>query len=301
MKNIVICCDGSCSEYGEHNTNVVRAYQALDRNPRQIAFYDPGVGTFNFLGRTFGRRIGRLLGAAFGAGIQQNVEDAYRFLMEHYECGDRVFMFGFSRGAFTVRSLAGMLHDCGLLERGSVNLVPYASKIYTDRDRRRNAAGFKLAFSRECRPYFIGAWDTVGSLGWVWAKKEFNIGLNGVVDYCYHAVATDERRRQFPVSMWDENRAEGWQTVEQVWFPGCHSDVGGWNRKPKMPTAIPDVTLRWMLKKAQACGLELEEGWDHGLADEAGPLTVNESWTGPWRLWRPKPRTMTAGRRFIPA
>ena len=190
MKNIVICCDGTGAEYGRNNTNVVKLYQRVIRDSDQIAFYDPGVGTFSFLGREVGRRVGIQLGRFFGAGLQQNVEDAYRYLMDRYEAGDKVFLFGFSRGAFTVRALAGMLHKCGLLQKGSINLIPYASKIYNRRDKHEIAAGFKETYSHECKPYFIGVWDTVGSMGWFWGKKFFDTVLNGDVAYGYQAVGS---------------------------------------------------------------------------------------------------------------
>ena len=125
MKNIVICCDGTGKEYGRNNSNVVKLYQRLVRDSDQVTFYDPGVGTFSFPGRNLGRQSGIVLGSAFGAGMQINIEDAYRYLMDRYRTGDRVFLFGFSRGAFTVRALAGMPHKCGLLQRGSINLVPH--------------------------------------------------------------------------------------------------------------------------------------------------------------------------------
>ena len=304
MKNIVICSDGTNSEYGALNTNVVRLYEAIIRDGEQIAFYDPGVGTFGYFGREIGRRMGKVLGMVFGAGLQQNVEDAYRYLMDHYEEKDKVYLFGFSRGAYTVRALAGMLHECGLLEKGSDNLVPYASKIYNRRDRRGDgcnkcvAAGFKGTYSRECNPHFIGVWDTVGSLGWVAKNKEFNVRLNGNVAYCYQAVAIDERRRQFPVSLWDESRKHDFQTIEQVWFPGSHSDVGGWNKRPRIDTAISDVTLEWMLQKARYKGLRLRDGWRDVLKSEGSvPAVVNESWRGPWRLWSPKRRHICEGAR----
>ena len=130
-KNIIICCDGTGNEYGQQNTNVVKLYEAIVRDEQQIAFYDPGVGTFSILGRELGRRVGIGLGKAFGAGVQRNIEDAYRYLMDRYEPQDKLFLFGFSRGAFTVRALAGMLNRCGLLEKGSMNLVPYARREST--------------------------------------------------------------------------------------------------------------------------------------------------------------------------
>lgn len=298
MKNIVICSDGTCSEYGVRNTNVVRLYQAVAQDANQVAFYDPGVGIFSFLGREVGRRVGILLGAAFGAGLQQNVEDAYRYLMEHYEDRDRIFLFGFSRGAYTVRALAGMLHECGLLHKGGNNLVPYASKIYNGGDRKGIAYGFKKTYSRDCEPHFIGVWDTVGSLGWFVRKKEFNIRLNGVVDHCCHAVAIDERRRQFKANLWDASRSREGQTIEQVWFPGSHSDVGGWNKKPKRETAISDVTLRWMLAKAESNGLRLKDHWRDVLKSAPAAveeMVVNDSWRGVWRLWSPQARSIPEG------
>ncbi len=206
MKNIVICCDGTGAEYGRHNSNVVKLYQRVVRDSGQTAFYDPGVGTFSFLGRNLGRRAGIMLGKAFGAGTQLNIEDAYRYLMERYRNGDRVFLFGFNRGAFTVRALAGMLHKCGLLQRGSNDLIPYASRIYNRRGNEDVAAGFKDTYCHECKPHFIGVWDTVGSMGWFWGRKFFDAALNEDVAYGFHAVAVDERRSKFPVSLWDESR-----------------------------------------------------------------------------------------------
>ena len=205
-KNIVVCCDGTGNEYGSNNTNVVKLYEAIVRDRDQAAFYDPGVGTFSFLGRTLGRRVGRTLGKAFGAGLQQNIEDAYRFLMDRYEPGDRLYLFGFSRGAFTVRALAGMLNLCGLLQRGSLNLVPYASRIYNDRARHAMAPGFKQTYCHDCRPHLIGVWDTVGSMGWFWGRKFFDSTLNHDVKYGYHAVSIDEQRQKFPANMWERGR-----------------------------------------------------------------------------------------------
>jgi Uncharacterized alpha/beta hydrolase domain (DUF2235) len=99
--------------------------------------------TFSIFGRVLGQRIGKLLGVAFGIGITKNIEDAYRYLMDNFEPGDRLYLFGFSRGAFAVRCLAGMLHKVGLLQKGSGNLVPYASKIYNTLGNDTIAAGFK--------------------------------------------------------------------------------------------------------------------------------------------------------------
>lgn len=281
-KNIIICCDGTGNEYGHNNTNVVKLYEAIVRNSEQIAFYDPGVGTFSHLGRELGRRVGIWLGKAFGAGLQQNIEDAYRYLMERYQNGDKIFLFGFSRGAYTVRALAGMLHKCGLLQKGSNNLIPYASNIYNKQNNQDIASGFKRTFCHECKPYLIGVWDTVGSMGWFWGKKFFDTTLNEDVSYGYHAISIDEKRKKFPVSLWDEEQKKEHPIIEQVWFPGVHSDVGG----SYTETELSDIALKWMLKNAQERGLRLMEGWENNLRpDPSGP--IHESRKGLWRIWRP--------------
>jgi uncharacterized protein (DUF2235 family) len=131
-RNLVICCDGTSNRFGERNTNVVRVVQCLARSESQLAYYDPGVGTIPAAGALtwLQHRLSTLAGLAFGAGLERNVEEAYCWLMDWWEPEDRVFLFGFSRGAYTVRILAGMLHTVGLLEKGAYNLVPYAFDLY---------------------------------------------------------------------------------------------------------------------------------------------------------------------------
>ena len=293
MKNIVICCDGTGNEYGPNNTNVVKLYQSVIRGTEQIAFYDPGVGTFSYLGRVLGRQVGIFLGKAFGRGLQQNIEDAYRYLMDRYQPEDKVFLFGFSRGAFTVRALAGMLFKCGLLQKGSNNLIPYASKIYNKPNNENIAAGFKETYCHACKPYFIGVWDTVGSLGWLRRKKFFDATLHKDVTYGYHAISVDERRKKFPVSLWDEGRKLAHQTIEQVWFPGVHSDVGGWYAE----TGLSDIALVWMLKNAEQQGLRLKKGWADKLNPDPSGI-IHESRTGLWRIWRPAVRCIPEGAKI---
>ena len=169
-KNIVVCCDGTGNSYGMHNTNVVGVFDAIVKDDKQLGFYDPGVGTFSTLGRNSGRLVGKVLGKGFGWGLQDNIEDAYEYLMNCYERGDKIYLFGFSRGAYTARSLGGMLQKCGLLEKGSRNLLPYVSEVYNTPDNRAVAGGFKQTFCQPCAPYFIGVWDTVASLGYFFGK-----------------------------------------------------------------------------------------------------------------------------------
>src|SRR5262249_8569020 len=138
-RNIVLCCDGTSNEYGDRNTNVVKLFTMLRRGPRQLGFYDPGVGTLSApaVFTTAAQIVTKGLGLAFGRGITQNIEDAYAFLMETWQPGDRVFIFGFSRGAYTARAVAAMLHKVGLLDAGSRHLVPYASKMFKHERNRR--------------------------------------------------------------------------------------------------------------------------------------------------------------------
>src|SRR5712692_7717700 len=139
-RNLVICCDGTNNEFGETNTNVVRLVQTLEHDPNaQLVYYDPGVGTLPEPGLFSkpGKTLSKWLGLAFGRGLVRNVQKAYGFLMESWRPGDRVFLFGFSRGAYTVRVLAGLLRQIGLLMRGQEQLIPYAMRLYgavPDRD-----------------------------------------------------------------------------------------------------------------------------------------------------------------------
>jgi len=271
-KNIVICCDGTGNQFSKSNTNIVEIYRLVENNTeRQIAYYDPGVGTMTDKAR----------GYAFGYGLQDNIEDAYRYLMNNYRPNDKIFLFGFSRGAFTVRCLAGMIYKCGLLFRGSDNLVQYASQTYNTKNNDDLAQGFKKTFAQDVPIYFIGVFDTVASLGWVYGRKNFfDDSLNHDVRYGYHALAIDEKRRKFYPSLWDESQKTANQTIEQVWFAGVHSDIGGSyddNRSAK-------ITLKWMLEKAIACEDKLLI--DHTefakiLCDSSAPL--HDSFT--WKWW----------------
>ena len=162
MKNIIVCCDGTGNEYGTNNTNVVIAYALAEESAQQCRYYDPGVGTGGWVYEEDAGTLRAAMDQATGHGLRKNVEDAYRFLMQAYEDDDRVYLFGFSRGAFTVRSLAGMLHRCGLLRPTAANLVEYASKLYHQEDGDNGGeevdAGFRATFARPCPVHFIGVW-----------------------------------------------------------------------------------------------------------------------------------------------
>jgi uncharacterized protein (DUF2235 family) len=279
MKNILICCDGTGNEYGTNNTNVVQTYEVAVQDSGQICYYDPGVGTggWEYNESTF--ELKAKADQATGKGLQKNVIDAYTYLMQTFEEGDRLYLFGFSRGAFTVRSLAGMLFKTGLLDRRSQNLVEYASKIYNTDGNQEVATGFKETFSRKCPVYFIGVWDTVESLVMNAGKKFHDARLNPEVTYGFHALAIDERRKDFPPFPWDESRALPEQTIEQLWFAGAHSDVGGFYSD----RGLSNIAFHWMMKKAAMCGMKVDE--EKLRTYQMNPNgTLHNSYRGFWKF-----------------
>jgi len=260
-KNIVICCDGTGDQFGEQTSNVVKLYKTLVRDADQVAYYHPGVGTMG--SRTalsvVGRVWTRIIGLAFGYGISDNLADAYQFLMNNFEPGDQVYVFGFSRGAYTARALCGMLHAVGLLTRGNEGLIPYAIRMI-----KRNkidfavAADFKKTFSGECKPYFVGVWDTVSSLGWVYDPVNFpftRATKNPDLHIVRHAVSIDERRAFFQRNSFGSPH-DSQQDVMEVWFAGVHSDVGGGYPEPE--SQLSKIALRWMLCEAENAGLRVD-------------------------------------------
>lgn len=290
MKRLIVCSDGTWnSPEQRHPTNVVRishliSPQAPD-GTQQAIFYDRGVGT--------GNSFDRITGGAFGQGLDRNIEDAYRFLMNNLADGDEVFLFGFSRGAYTVRSTAGFIRKCGLLRKQHAQEFQRAFALYRRDDPDpdpADAVAFRQAYSREIDIKFIGVWDTVGTRGvpvrgWRGLSRkpyEFhNTRLSRRVRFAYHAIGIDERRAPFSPTLWtDAPKPE--QVVEQAWFAGVHGDVGGGYAEQ----GLAHVTLKWMIGKAKACGLVFLD--DHVCTTVVpGPLdTLHNSRTGLYRLTR---------------
>ena len=293
MKNIVICCDGTGNEYGRSNTNVVETYMLATKDDRQVVYYDPGVGTGGWEYHEEDGSLRSLSDQATGYGLQKNVEDAYRYLMGCYEGGDRVYLFGFSRGAFTVRSLAGMLYKCGLLRADANNLVEYASKVYNTPDNDDLARGFRDAFGRACRVHVIGVWDTVASLALTAGKRFHDARLNPEVRCGFHALAIDEKRKDFLPYLWDEDNVREGQSIEQVWFAGVHSDVGG----SYAERGLSNIALQWMLDKAMRQGLRV----DHIRLKEYQPDPhgkLHQSFTGFWGFRGQRTRKIPEGAKI---
>ena len=307
-RNIVICCDGTGNEFGDTNSNVVKLYTTLEVDAAQVAYYHPGVGTMGDPNQQhrLGREWSRIKGLAFGAGFKANVLDAYRYLMESYSDGDRVYLIGFSRGAYTVRALAGLLDGYGLLCRGNEGHLPYAWRLYVNQHdvRTRNAinptvdsaAAFKETFSHEnFRIHFVGVWDTVSSVGWVYTPlRLFNVAQNKTIATGRQAVSIDERRCFYQDNLWGESLPG--QDVVQVWFAGVHSDVGG--SYPQESSGLSNIPLQWMLVQAHEAGIKLAPdrvklvlGEPTAVYPACQPLyekpksaTVHKSLTGLWWL-----------------
>lgn len=262
-KNIVVFSDGTGQEGGAGNdTNVYKLFNAvLDRSPEQIAFYDRGLGT--------GGR--KLLGMATGMGISRNICECYQFVFEHFEAQDQLYLFGFSRGATTVRSLSGFLHLFGILPKSRPELIRRAWRIYRINDRVRREALARDFVERHsvmwCKVHFLGVWDTVAALGLPLAglgallnsipafrHRYHDLRMSKSVVHGRHALAIDDERTTFHPTLWDPELAEG-QTMKQVWFSGMHTDVGGGYAEH----ALSDIALSWMLREAESVGLRLYE------------------------------------------
>lgn len=309
-KNIVICCDGTGNDVASDSTNVLRLFRSLQRGEEQLAFYDSGVGTLADPTRLtgFGRRVSKKIDGAIGQSVRENVCEAYQFLVRHYRPGDRIFLFGFSRGAYTIRALAGMVHFLGLLRPELEGLARMAWTIYADDNqdlptgRRFASAGrFKKSFSIDhgVRIHFIGAWDTVSTFGWLFNLRSVPYtAKNPSVDHIRHAVSIDEHRSCFQANLYPSEAEELHQSFKQQWFAGVHADVGG--GYPEEESGLAKVALAWMFKEAAQHGCQfVDEQVDEFLgnsekrkknvqADALAPS--HQSTTGFWHTLEFLPR-----------
>jgi uncharacterized protein (DUF2235 family) len=266
-KNIVVLSDGTGQMGGKNfNTNVYKLFQLLeDRTPRQVVFYDPGLGT----------DWRKITGNVGGRGISKNILDCYRFIFQNYEAGDKVYLFGFSRGAATVRSLSGFIHLFGILPKCREDLIRQAFSIYKIRDKkkREKKAGELVEKNSTmwCKIRFLGVWDTVAALGlpFKWASylldrflphQFHNYTLSDSVLYARHALSIDDERQTFHPTLWERiEKPEPADRLKQVWFSGVHTDVGGGYKEEE----LSNITLCWMLQEATEKGLLLYKGSKH--------------------------------------
>ncbi|HEY9079161.1 DUF2235 domain-containing protein [Magnetovibrio sp.] len=276
MKNIVLMSDGTAnSSTSRDKTNVWRLYRALNlHRPDQVAMYTAGVGTSEFAPL-------KAIGGAFGWGLKEDVVELYKFLCRSYSDGDKIYLFGFSRGAFTVRLLAGMILHCGIYTnyKNEEDLHKEARRVFSA-NRSKFKSGLLYRAYRSIRPAkpiqqdnvkpeieFIGVWDTVDAYGlpideltYLWDKLIFPLRfcdqrLSPRVKRACHAISIDDERHTFHPVLWDESQeetlaAEGEvqaNRIEQVWFTGVHSDVGGGYSMNDLSL----VPLDWMMSKVE--------------------------------------------------
>jgi len=272
-KRLIVCCDGTWQQLrSQCPTNVVKIAQAItakghDDRP-QVVFYDEGVGT--------GDWRDRLRGGIFGIGLDQNIQECYRFLCLNHEIGDEIYLFGFSRGAYTVRSLAGLVTQFGLLERYDIRLIPKVYDAYRLREEDRNyEAKRKEAEQLQQRGIdvhitLLGCWDTVGALGvpnliprlpidqWVNYRYQFHdTKLSPKIQHALHAISIDEPLKSFQVTRM-QSEHESTQ-LKEVWFPGNHGAIGGGisdrespdPEHPKPLDGLSDRTLQWMIEEIE--------------------------------------------------
>ncbi|MGB3794732.1 MAG: DUF2235 domain-containing protein [Alteraurantiacibacter sp.] len=284
-KNIVILLDGTSNQISSNRSNVLRFYGILAKCSDQVVYYDPGVGTLGTASRFshFRTKFVELLGLATGYGLDNNVKEAYRFLVDNY-CAqdadgerDRIYIIGFSRGAYTARVLAGFLHVFGLMERRNLNLLDYAYRAYKriGEDGQGEEAAFAeiRLFERILRPdrvpvRMLGLFDTVASVI-EYGKYGFRLkshaftSRNASVESVFHAVGIEDRRTMFRPVLWESGqefrgnpfntKSSKPQQLEEVWFPGFHADVGGGHAEEE--SGLCKVALQWMIGRAQEAGL----------------------------------------------
>jgi len=302
--DLVVLLDGTWNDLNE-NTNVSQIYERLVAAPGNgrdyHCHYVAGVGT---------GRFDRLRGGILGFGLDDNIREGYRFLAANWRSEqDRIFLIGYSRGAFTARSLAGMIAKCGLADLSAISDedlfaryrdtgAPGLRELREDQELARTPADRAvLAESRLVRIRFVGVFDTVGALGipgtlgrWLSRRRyQFhNTELSGLVDHAYHLMAVDERRKQFAPTLWTgvPRPVPGHPTVvEQRWFVGAHGDVGGGGTdRPETDTPLAVLTREWLIERAVAAGLAItpetvpEVAWQGVCHDPTA--------SGIWRLLR---------------
>ncbi|KAH9167852.1 hypothetical protein EDB89DRAFT_1995238 [Lactarius sanguifluus] len=258
-RTLVLCFDGTGDQFDADNTNIVQFCSTLKKDDKhqQMVYYQSGVGTYTVPEVVTPVRAAfqKLLNMAIANHLDAHIMGGYEFLMENYRSNDKICIFGFSRGAYTARALAGMIHKVGLLPAGNSQQVPFAYQMYTQDDEEgwKQSRKFKDAFSIDVAVEFLGVWDTVCSVGIIPRDLPFTAS-NTSVRYFRHALALDERRATFQVNQWhrtlryDHDNEERPQTdVREVWFAGCHADVGGGSVPNETENCLARISLRWMI------------------------------------------------------
>ena len=314
-KKIIICCDGTWNKPGQMDhgsvteTNVQRICKLIVENDVQHIKYVTGVGS----GKTW---MNKFFGGGFGSGLNKKILEAYSHIVDLYEENAEIFLFGFSRGAYTARSVAGFIRKCGILKKGNSHLMENAFGLYRSTDSEDIPASEKMtAFRKEySHPSLdikcIAVWDTVGALGIPFSRfSVFNDDilelsfhdqkLSSYVQNAFHALAIDEKRKIFNATLWQErNNYKRLQTVkqriEQVWFAGVHTNIGGGYKDDK----LCNISLLWMIDRVYECGLEFDRQKvvDEVVKKRDEQFAKAESYTGFYKLMNPFTRNVYARR-----
>ncbi|KAL4813604.1 hypothetical protein BDW67DRAFT_177737 [Aspergillus spinulosporus] len=270
-RRLVLCFDGTGNQYmgTEEDTNIVKIYESLERHkPGQYAYYQPGIGTLTYvkgssrqtggfsLWTRFKARVSALLDQGIGASFASHLIAGYRFIMRYYSTSDHIYIFGFSRGAYTARFLAEMIHNIGLLSRGNEEMVPFAWDTFSqDRELARYMHKFKTTF---CRPdvgvHFLGLFDCVNSVGQFeipFFRKSYRYIASPSARHIRHAVSIHERRLKFKPALFHiDPKDKDSVDLKEVWFAGNHGDVGsGWPLSKGQKHLLSDISLHWMIQE----------------------------------------------------
>ncbi|MCX6368448.1 MAG: DUF2235 domain-containing protein [Armatimonadetes bacterium] len=289
MRKIVICCDGTWNAKESPNqTNVIKLSRWLTSDSDQLVQYFDGVGTQGSL-------LDRLLGGIMGKGLSDRIKEAHRFLVANYQPGDQLYFFGFSRGAYTVRSLSGFIRKAGLLKSENLNLVDNAYDLYRNdlHPDHEIPTTYRARYSVEPTIHFIGVWDTVGALGiptdwatWLGLNRSVqfhDVKLSTRVRFAYQALSIDDRRKPFAPAIWEQQPAGvGTQTLEQAWFPGVHTQVGGGYSQ----SGLSSHALRWMQSRAEGAGLRFDAQKASSSSADACHEPIDNSVGFLYSLWK---------------
>ncbi|KAJ7097685.1 hypothetical protein C8R44DRAFT_643151, partial [Mycena epipterygia] len=281
-KNLVVCIDGTDNQFGVKNTNVVEICNRITKNSPskpQLTYYNSGIGTYArpslYSFAYWQQALGSKVDLAFAWRFERIVQGAYRWLSDHYQPGDKIYLFGFSRGAHQVRVLAGMIKKVGLMYGGNVEQIPFAYKLYLSKDHDPAAGAlnlkFKGTFSRDTGVHFLGAWESVTSTGLSWREPLPEMTSCDHICFFRHALAMDEHRVKFLPFYVNGANLPGQKStamaesehVKEVWFAGSHSDVY---------SNLGTPPLIWMEHEAEVAGLVL------------GPRTISTSYLGQLKL-----------------
>ncbi|KAH9081493.1 hypothetical protein EDB83DRAFT_550270 [Lactarius deliciosus] len=294
-RTLILCFDGTSDKYDETCTNVVKLHSLFNKDhvDQQLCYYQAGIGTYTAPGfiSSIGKLVAKTLDKAVAWYLYQHILDGYQFLMRNYKVGDQICLFGFSRGAYTARALAGMLHKVGLLSKDNTEQIPFAYEHYAASDNQANnklAKGFKEMFCRHVPIDFVGVWDTVASTG-INGSLPF-AGANTTIRVFRHALALDEHRVNFIADYYHRTSEdeEGKVSnvpgnaskttphkfvtdVKEVWFAGCHADVGG-GMHDNDKTALSDISLRWMVRELVRADVKVI--FDEKALDDRIPLPM---------------------------